>query len=585
MTYQLKVIKDYPVGFWTLDETSGTTAEDNSGCGNNGTYTGGVTTGLLPLIPGGTHGTPITTTKYISFPITKDYNGSTAGGSIGDKYSLDNDFSIEVWFYPKIATTNRNTIFGDGTNQVGIFYEKGDAIFRFGNKEARYTLPYVSRSHHIVGTYNGSTLSLYHDGYLRDSIAIIPEDLGITHTGMTLSSGPAAHATDSFIIDAPAVYRYALSSKQILEHFVDAATIKGNQVALPDSGIFFALSDENLKSQFNYSYPFSKSWSNFVTDNTFHDKTDESLSLKENSAGGSVTEVFTDYITIPTNIGLTTSKIEWSGTVGITVETSLDGSTYSVCTNGAAIPGYTQSSFSSNGRLYIRFTLASTDISKHIPKLRYLSFNFYKTKNIFADNFGDKITYAENEYHLGGKNYDILSRDYRNGLRCSADSGFTITSSIGINTIEFFYTPTALTDSGLVSSSSTNGYGASNYSWRNTGTVSKTNVAAIYVNGVDKTSQTDIANVFTPGELYHVVINYNTAIGGDIKFNYSLYGATPSLYQNIATYEADFDQAKVTEHYNLYIEKSSITSSDSSFTVTENTPAAYNNDWIVIQSI
>lgn len=585
MSYQLRVIKDYPVGLWLLDETSGTTATDSSGSGNNGTYSGGITTGLLPLVPGGTHGTPITTTKSISFPITKDYNGSTAGGSIGDKYSLDNDFSIEVWFYPKIATTNRNTIFGDGTNQVGIFYEKGDAIFRFGNKEARYTLPYVSRSHHIVGTYNGSTLSLYHDGYLRDSIAVVPEDLGITHTGMTLSAGPAANVSDSFVIDAPAVYRYALTSRQILDHFIDASPIKGIQVAYPDDGIFFALSDENLKSQFSYSYPFSKSWSSFVTDNTVHDKSDESLSLKENAAGGSVTEVFTDYITIPTNIGLTTSKIEWSGTVGVTVEASLDGSTYSTCTNGAAIPGYTQSSFSSNGILYIRFTLASTDISKHIPKLKYVAFNFYKTKDIYADNFGDKLTYAENEYHLGGKNYNILSRDYRNGLRCSTDSGFTIASSIGINTIEFFYTPTALTDSGLISSTSTNGYQASNYSWRNTGTVSKTNIAAIYVNGVDKTSQTDIANVFTPGELHHVIIDYNTPIGGDIKFNYSLYGATPSLYQNIALYEDDFDQAKATEHYNLYIQKTSITSSDSSFTVTENTPAAYNNDWIVIQSI
>ncbi len=119
MTYQLKIIKDYPVGFWTLDETSGTTAADNSGCGNDGTYSGGITTGLLPLIPGGTHGTLITTTKSVSFPITKDYSGSVSGGSVGDKYSLDNDFSIEVWFYPKITTSNRNTIFGDGTNQVG----------------------------------------------------------------------------------------------------------------------------------------------------------------------------------------------------------------------------------------------------------------------------------------------------------------------------------------------------------------------------------------------------------------------------------------------------------------------------------
>lgn len=110
-------------------------------------------------------------------------------------------------------------------------------------------------------------------------------------------------------------------------------------------------------------------------------------------------------------------------------------------------------------------------------------------------------------------------------------------------------------------------------------------MTAIYVNGVDKTAETNISNVFTAGELYHVIINYNTAIGGDIKFNYSLYGATPSLYQNIAFYEADFTQSDVTTHYDLYTEKAAIVSDDSSFTVTENNPAAYNNDWIVIQSI
>ena len=585
MSYQLKVIKDYPVGLWLLDETSGTTATDSSGSGNNGTYSGGITTGLIPLIPGGTHGTPITNTKYITFPITKDYNGSTAGGSIADKYSLDNDFSIETWFYPKVTTTNEITIFGDSTNDVGIFYHKGDVIFRFGNKEARYTVPYNSKSHHVVGTYNGSTLSLYHDGYLRDSISVIPADLGITHSGMTLSAGPTSSASDSFIIDAPAVYRYALNSKQILEHFIDASPITGIQVAYPDDGIHYHLSDENLKSQFSYSYPFSKSWSNFVTDDIFYDTRDESISLKENSGGGSKTVEFTDYITIPTTIGLTSSKIEWSGTNGITVETSLDGSTYTACTNGQAIPGYTLDSFSSTGRLFIKFTLTSTDISKHIPKLRYIAFNFYKTKDLYAENLGDKLTYAEEEYHLGGRRYNILSRDYRNGLRCSTDGGFTIAASYGINTIEFFYTPTAFTDSGLISSTSTNGYQASNYSWRNTGTVSKTNVDAIYVNGVDKTSETSISNVFTAGELHHVVIVYNTTIGGDIKFNYSLYGATPSLYQNISLYENDFTSAKALEHYELYIEKASIVSSDSSFTVTENAPAAYTNDWVVIQSI
>ena len=49
MSYQLKVIKDYPIGFWPLDESSGSTASDISGCGNNGTYHGSPATNILPI--------------------------------------------------------------------------------------------------------------------------------------------------------------------------------------------------------------------------------------------------------------------------------------------------------------------------------------------------------------------------------------------------------------------------------------------------------------------------------------------------------------------------------------------------------
>lgn len=585
MSYKLKVIKDYPIGFWMLDETSGTTALDSSGCDNNGTYTGGVTTGLLPLVQGGVSGTTISTTKSISFPITKDYTGQVSTGNIADKNSLDNDFSIEAWFYPKITTSNKTTIFGNSTNKVGIFFENGDIIFSFGNKDVRYTLPYISKSHHVVGVYNNSTLSIYHDGYLRKSISIIPSTLGIIHSGITLSSGPSANASDSFIVDAPAVYRYALSPKQILEHFIDSNIISGIQIANPDQGVYYYLSDENIRSEFRYSYPASKPWQNFVSDKIFYDTAEESISLKENTAGGSVTETFTDYITIPTNIGLTSSKVEWSGTSGITIETSLDGITYSTCTNGLAIPQYTLSSFSTTGKLYIRITLSSSDVSKQIPKLKYLYFNFYKSKDLYAENFGDKLTYEVDEYHLGSNRTSILSRDYRNGLRCNTGGGFKITTTYAVRTIEFFYTPSALTNSALVSSVLSGSYAASNYSWNNAGSISRTNVSAIYVNGVSVTSQTSISNVFAAGETYHVVIVYTASIGNVIKFNYDPSGSTASLYQNLALYQTAFDASKALEHYNLYINRTIVADNTSSFTLTENTPAAYNNDWTVIQSI
>jgi hypothetical protein len=84
MSYQLKVIKDYPIGFWTLDESSGTTASDISGCGNNATYVGSPASNMLPLVSGG--GIRNSYYKYCIHNctnITKDYYGATVGAGFG----------------------------------------------------------------------------------------------------------------------------------------------------------------------------------------------------------------------------------------------------------------------------------------------------------------------------------------------------------------------------------------------------------------------------------------------------------------------------------------------------------------------
>lgn len=154
-----------------------------------------------------------------------------------------------------------------------------------------------------------------------------------------------------------------------------------------------------------------------------------------------------------------------------------------------------------------------------------------------------------------------------------------------VGTVEFFYTPYALTDSGLISSLADTDYFASNYSWRNSGTISKTNIGAIYVNGVNKTSQTNISNVFKLGELHHVVIVFSDPISDAIKFNHSLYGAVPALFQNLALYPTEFDSTKALEHFNLYVGKSPTLITNTLATLTENSVTPYNNDWLVIQNV
>jgi hypothetical protein len=205
MSYQLKVIKDAPIGFWPLDETSGTTASDISGCGNNGTYYGSLTTDIFPLTSGGLSASKITNTSYVSLNVSNDYDGTLANGGLGTKHNSDNDFSLEVWFCPKITTTSLTPILADLNNQVGIFYEKGNLVFLAAGQRLDYTIPYIQRSMHVVAKYSSSNMSLYLNG--QSVIEQNFSNLKFTNNALSLSIGPTLSSSDSFIVDGPAVYR------------------------------------------------------------------------------------------------------------------------------------------------------------------------------------------------------------------------------------------------------------------------------------------------------------------------------------------------------------------------------------------
>jgi hypothetical protein len=584
MSYQLKVIKDNPVGFWALDETTGTLASDISGCGNSGTYSGGITNGLLPLIPGGLQGSLITNSKSISFPIVNNYYGSSAYASLADKNSLDNDCSFEVWLYPKITTTNETLIFGNATNSIGIFYDAGDIVFKFGQYIARHTLAHISKSHHIVGTYSPSAINLYVDGEIKSTISVT--DLpSLSQSGLTLNVGPTLSASDSFVIDAPAVYRHALPISKIFNHYSEIQPIPAYQVAFPDQGRIFEAYDNNISTSHSYSYPGNKPWNYLITDQTYYNTEEQYISIIKTDTAAVASVQIDDFISIPSGIPSNSSKIEWNGSNGIAVSVSLDGVTYTPCINGGQIPGFTRSIFSSQTGIYIRIVLSTADSSKYIPRLYSLALTFYQDQTLFASNSADYISALDTtSYTLGSKIYPILSRDSRNGVKTFDNSGFVINTEASISTVEFFYTPSSLSNSGLVSSVLGTG-AASDYSWITAGTVSKTNIAAIYINGTNKTSQTNISNVLTPEEIHHVVIVYTSPISGGLKFNSSALGSTLATYQNIALYPTVFNSTKVSEHYGLYTQRSISVADDSSVTLTENGTSVYNNDWLVIQNI
>ena len=280
------------------------------------------------------------------------------------------------------------------------------------------------------------------------------------------------------------------------------------------------------------------------------------------------------------------SKIEWDGDNGLMVETSVDNSTWMQCINGQPIPQYRLNNFDTSGFVYLKITLATDNNSRYLPKISNLAISFYGSQIMYAQNGGSYMStfydlpeILDPSISLGPKKYPILSRDYRNGIRVPENSGFYINPNIPVKTIEFFYTPDSLGKSGLITST------GSTYEWDLSGAITKTNINSIYVNGVNKTSKTDITEVFNIGELHYVVITYTNAISEAIKFNYSGDISVGCLIQNLAIYQDQFTSNQILEHYDLYLSKASAIAEDSTITLTENSVNAYNNDWLVIQNV
>jgi len=591
MSYKSSILYDYPIAYYPLDEASGSTAFDYSGCENDSTYTGSIELNLIPLSVGCNRATKITDSSYVSYTIDKDYTAVSTTSQFGTASSSDNDFTIEFWFHPQISSTDEIPLVGDSAEDVGVFYQKGNIVFKLDTDSVEYTLPSTNKSFHVASVYSVNSASIYIDGELAATKSL--NNFEFTNTDLNLITGPTPNNSNVFLVNSVAVYRYGLSQNQISYHFAQGQPLPAIQVVDPADGELFEMYDDEMSSLYKFQYPYSKGWDELVTTGLTHNLNLDCLEITQTDSATSSTITLNDFISIPSSATFDSSKIEWYGDNGITVQVSIDGVTYNNCINGQQIPGYTLNSFTAAGTIYVRIIFTSTDTTRYIPRLFNLDMLFYNNQTRYAYN-GNSYMKTLEEYAglsdyritLGKLPYDILSRNSKNGLRTVTNSGFEINTTKGIRTLEFFYTPVALTASGLISTAAINGYAASNISWNGAGTMSKTNISAIYVNGVNKSSETNVSNIFRAGQLHHVLIVFGSAASDDIRFNYSASGSVSALYQYIALYQTAFNSTQAAANYDLYIRKQSSSITDSSTTtMTEDGVESYNNDWLVIQNV
>jgi hypothetical protein len=142
--------------------------------------------------------------------------------------------------------------------------------------------------------------------------------------------------------------------------------------------------------------------------------------------------------------------------------------------------------------------------------------------------------------------------------------GFSLNNVPAIKAVELIFTP-ASGQNVLVSGSS------KIYEWATNGAISKTAVSSIYVNGINRTSETNVSDFMSVGFPHHVVINFTSA-ATNLKFNQNQTDSKSGLgnmYNNLAVYEDNLIASQILQHYLLYTGNISNSINDTSMTISE----------------
>ena len=198
-----------PVGWWKLDEGSGSTAIDSSGKGNTGTWFG------TPAGSGGTYyvagkigpyagkfdGTPLGAYKnHINLPLL---------GLVGNV-----PFSVALWVNPASSSSVEEPFSFTGSEIVRNYPSAGNLTFYNGSVRLTGTFPVINSWHHIVLISNSSHLTFYVDG-MQNATATYAATVSNSFYAIGWS-GPQSVYGFNGIIDDVRIYNRALSAAEIL---------------------------------------------------------------------------------------------------------------------------------------------------------------------------------------------------------------------------------------------------------------------------------------------------------------------------------------------------------------------------------
>jgi hypothetical protein len=239
VAYDDEVLADAPEFYLKLDETSGSTAVDSSGNGNDFTYQADVVLAQPALLGDG------------GYSVSANPTSSAAIlSSVPAAFTAATAFTLEAWVY--LTTTSQSINFvtiGNGSNGYSLDVNGGTGYNTSGNRlgaaaAGRYNVPSGVNiglgSHHVAVVRNGNAVEFYIDGV---QVATNGSAWGTVNAPTTrcVIGGTVDTLQPSQRIDCAAAYATALSSTRIADHYAAGPPLNDKvtrfNVALPRQAV------------------------------------------------------------------------------------------------------------------------------------------------------------------------------------------------------------------------------------------------------------------------------------------------------------------------------------------------------------
>lgn len=201
------------VGYWPMDETSGSTAHDQTTSPANGTYnSSGVTLGQTGAITTSTDYAPVFdgSTGYMSVPSTS-------------KLQPSKSLTLEAWFKTSASGSTEPILSTGGSSGAQLFLTGAGKLEGFVASHGVLSSSSYNDGawHYAVVTWDGSSISLYVDGALAAPANSNPsaQTTAPTYssTGVFVGENYVGNAHFSGSIDEPAVYGSSTNSSAALK--------------------------------------------------------------------------------------------------------------------------------------------------------------------------------------------------------------------------------------------------------------------------------------------------------------------------------------------------------------------------------